>query len=103
MFLFRLALGLGMTVAELEQRMGSSELQEWMLFWRAEPWGPYRDNIHAGLIASILANIHRKKSAPAVTYQEFMLVDPVDHKNKKTRETLAWMKAVARRKNRNGG
>lgn len=37
--MFRLALGLGMTVSELEERMTYSELVEWIAFYRMEPWG----------------------------------------------------------------
>jgi len=91
-----------MTVSELEQRMGASELSEWMLFWSTDPWGSYRDNIHAGLIAATLANIHRKKSAPAVSFTDFMLTDSDSHRKKKTNETIAWMRAVAKRRDNNG-
>ena len=79
--------------------MGSSELSEWMKFWSVEPWGPYRDNIHAGLIAATIANVYRKKNTPALTYEDFMLLDKEDHKKRETLKTLNWMKSVARRKN----
>ena len=79
--------------------MGSSELYEWMQFWQMEPWGPYRDNIHAGLIAATVANVYRKKNTQALTHEDFMLVDPAEHKRRQTQKTLNWMKAVARRKN----
>ena len=44
----------------------------------------------------------QRREAFAVWLQKFV-VGLGPNKNKKTRETLAWMKAVARRKNRNGG
>lgn len=87
-----------MTVAELEQRMGASELAEWKAFWSTEPWGPYRDNIHSGLIAATLANIYRKKNTQALTFEDFMLTDPEEYKRRKTLETYKWMKSVAKRK-----
>jgi len=96
-FLFRLALALGKSIREVEA-LGASELEEWMLFWKMDPWGSYRDNIHAGLIAATLANIHRSKNSRAITHEDFMLVDHSDYQKKKTRETLTWMKAVAKRK-----
>jgi hypothetical protein len=95
-------LGLGRTVAELENSLGSSELVEWQRFWAREPWGAYRDNIHAGLIASTLANAFRGKGGKAITYQDFMLVDRADHKQKKTKEFLGWLGKVAQKKKNYG-
>ena len=57
-FKFRLALALGRTVAELEETISSDELTQWIAFYNMEPFGSERDNIHAGIIASTLANIH---------------------------------------------
>ena len=91
-------MGLGRTVAELEHSLGSSELIEWQRFWAREPWGAHRDNIHAGLIASTLANAFRGKGSKAITYQDFMLVDRSEHKQKKTKEFLSWINRVAKKK-----
>ena len=44
-----------MTVAELGRRVSSSELMEWAAFYRLEPFGPARDNMHAGLICATVA------------------------------------------------
>jgi hypothetical protein len=43
--MFALAGHLGMTVAELGERMSSSELSEWIAMLGIEPWGPYRLDI----------------------------------------------------------
>ena len=51
----RLALALGRTVAELSATMGSSELSDWIDYYKLEPWGAWRDNYHAALIASMHA------------------------------------------------
>ncbi len=82
--------------------MGASELREWQMFWAREPWGSYRDNLHTGVLASLIVNALRAKGTKAVTYQDFMLVDKDDHRKKKTGETVAWLKAVATPKNKNG-
>lgn len=51
-----------MTVDELLERVDSRELSEWMAFERLEgPIGPWRRDFHAGMVASVLANIHRDK------------------------------------------
>ena len=51
----RLALALGRTVAELGVTMSSSELSDWIDYYKIEPWGAWRDNYHAALIASMHA------------------------------------------------
>lgn len=86
-----------MTVGELELRMPASELAEWAEFYRSEPFGVQRDNIHAGLIAATIANVHRKKNAKPLTFEQFMLVDPTEHRRRKSKETLATMKALAKK------
>lgn len=96
MFLFRLALALGKSVREVEE-FGASELGEWESYWRQEPWGPYRDNLHAGLICSVLANIHRRSGSPEITYEDFMLKDKDQHKQLETRRALAWFRGVAKK------
>ena len=57
--MFRLALALGMTVAELGQRMPSAELTEWMAFFSLEPWGTEVEDWRAALVASVIANVNR--------------------------------------------
>lgn len=49
--MFALAATLGMTVRELEDRMGSAELSEWLALLRVEPWGPYRSDLSAAIVA----------------------------------------------------
>jgi hypothetical protein len=80
------------------EQLGAGEIAEWRTYWSHEPWGSYRDNIHSALICSILANVHRKKGTPEITYEQFMLKDRREHLQDETRKTLAWLRAVARRK-----
>lgn len=72
------------------------ELAEWEAFWQAEPWGAYRDNIHTGLICSILANVNRRKGSPELTYEDFMLVDKEQQKRLETDRALAWFRSMKR-------
>jgi hypothetical protein len=74
--------------------MGASELREWMAFYQMEPWGPGRDNIHAGIIASVIANVFGGKAK----WQDFMLTSQEDHRKAKSQGFLAWLKAVAVKK-----
>lgn len=77
--------------------MGASELAEWVKFWKMEPWGAYRDNIHAGFIAATIANVNRKPNTKPITHEVFMLTDRSDYSKRKTKETLSWMKAVGKK------
>jgi hypothetical protein len=43
--MFALAGHLGMTVAELGDRLTSCELSEWIALLAVEPWGPYRQDL----------------------------------------------------------
>lgn len=64
---------LKMTVAELSQKLSSAELTYWIEHYRMEPFGQMRDNLHAGLIASTIANSNRRKGSAPITPDDFML------------------------------
>lgn len=65
-----------MTVSRLERELPYRELVEWMEEYRRDPWGTWRDNAHAALIASIMANAFRGKDMRPFSYEDFMLLDP---------------------------
>lgn len=45
-----------MTVGEMLARVTSAELTEWMAFDAIEPFGEFRADLRAGIIASVTAN-----------------------------------------------
>ena len=47
-----------------------------MEYERLEPFGAPRDNYHAAIIATILANAYRDPKRPTVKMTEFFYVDP---------------------------
>jgi hypothetical protein len=57
---------------------------EWREFYLMQPFGPWRDNMHAALIASTLANSNRPKGSAPITLDVFMYRDADD--------TIAWRK-----------
>lgn len=87
-------------MAELEQTLGAGELVEWVEYYRVEPWGQWRDNAHAGMIASVIANVHRTRAGKAYTIKDFMLTDGATQRQTRTRASLDWMKSVAKRKDK---
>ena len=82
-------------MAELEVSLGSAELSEWIAFYELEPFGPRRDNYHAGMISSVLANIHRAKGAKAISPSDFMLEDPGMRAKQRTQTTITHLLHVA--------
>ena len=86
---------MGRTVAELELSLGSAELSEWIAFYELEPFGPRRDNYHAGMIAAMIANSNRAKGAKAVSPSDFMLEDPATGAKKRTQTAISHLLHVA--------
>lgn len=52
--------------------MSSAEFTEWMAYYQLEPFGQERDNWHAAVIASTMANVMRTKGR-GVDVDDFML------------------------------
>lgn len=50
--------------------MPSSEFSSWLVYFAEEPFGTVRDNYHAGIVASTMANCHSKRAFSA---DDFML------------------------------
>ncbi len=61
-----------MTLADLEHRMSAAELDEWALFARLEPFGDWRADLRAGIVASTIYNMNRGRDAPAKSPDDFM-------------------------------
>lgn len=85
-------------VCEIERDMPSSEFTEWKAYYRLEPFGPERDNLHSGMIASILANVYRKKGAKAFTTDDFMYRDRGTRGEVETRGFLSGLRRLAKPK-----
>jgi hypothetical protein len=67
--------------------MPISEFRECMLFEQIEPFGERRQDYRIGILAALLANIHRKKDAQPFKPQDFMLPwDPVPPPREQTVE-----------------
>lgn len=62
-----------MTVAELSRRMSGREFLDWQTYYVIEPFGQWRDDYHAGMISSIVANVNRKAGSKPYSPEDFML------------------------------
>jgi len=81
---------MGCTVKELLQKCDSLELAEWAAYNSLEPIGGKRGDLHAGIIASTIANVNRGKNTKAFSPADFMLVD----REEKEEQTEDEMKAL---------
>lgn len=61
-----------MTVAELEDRISVAELHRWAAFEADEPFLSTRVDLAGGIVASVLANVNRGRSAAPFSAMDFM-------------------------------
>lgn len=77
LFAHRLALALGIPdVDGMLARMSARQFAEWEAYYAQEPWGELRADLRAGIVASTLANVHRRARTPAFSPQDFMPYAP---------------------------
>lgn len=94
-FKFRLALALGCTVSELENRLQASELDEWYAFWSLEPWGEVRADYRAGLMCATVLNSQRVKGKLFEAKDFFDLYDAGKRTKQTGQQMLNFMKQFA--------
>jgi len=99
--MFRLALALGCSVREVEL-MSAAEFDEWGNYYAVEPFGAARDNLHAGIVASVIANAARamsggKKSDPFKP-TDFLLQTADERQKRSLAAGVAKLRGMAKRK-----
>ena len=52
--------------------MSASEFYEWSVFAEIEPFGEWRADLRAGIVASTFASAHRRKGSRQPTPKDFM-------------------------------
>lgn len=80
---------------KLADEIDSATFSYWLAYSELNPFGQSRDNIHAGMIASMIANVNRKKGSPAISAADFLLVDAQTQKDQKQKDFIAFLGAVA--------
>lgn len=74
-------------------------MQDWAEYWTLEPWGAMRDNLHTGIVASLLYNVNRGSAEPRQP-QDFMITDADSKKETALQQFVARLRAVAKPKKR---
>lgn len=75
--------------------MSHKEFTGWKAFYAVEPFGVRRDNLHAALIASTVANCHSKKTYKA---DDFMLKDEEERRKQATTTFITGLRALSKKK-----
>jgi hypothetical protein len=75
--------------------MGASEFDEWARYYAAEPFGSVRDNLHAGIIASVVVNALRKKGRPLITPSDFVLMSVAERRQQSLVDGIARLRSLA--------
>lgn len=65
-----------MPVAEVLLRFSSAEITEWMAYDRIDPFGGFRGDVQAAVIASTIANVHRGRNSPVRKIEDFLPFQP---------------------------
>lgn len=69
-------------------------MAEWIAYAEVEPFGDRLDWLRTGVLASLWANMNRKKGTPAFKPEDFMPDSPEKRIVKKRKQTPAEMKAL---------
>lgn len=71
----------------------------WQRYWEEEPWGPYRDNLHAALIAKEVRRPQLRKGA-TTKLDDFMISNPRARQADAARGLIEFLKMVSEKKAR---
>jgi hypothetical protein len=85
---------LGRSIGEVLQ-LPHRELEDWGLYWKEEPWGAYRDNMHAALIIANLLRPHMEDPAKPIDLAAFMFENPEDRRERERARTALQLRARA--------
>jgi hypothetical protein len=77
-----------MSIARMRSTLSQREFMRWRKYWEFEPWGPWRDNMHAALIARSVLQPHVKKGSK-ISLDDFMLMLPDLRRQKDQKEASA--------------
>lgn len=78
------------------ESISSTQLQEWFDYYRLEPFGVDRDNLHTGIIASTIANCNRTSESDKIFTPEDFLLTPQN--NNHQTEKQSWQQMLTHAK-----
>jgi len=75
--------------------MTAAECDEWAEFASVEPFGSIRDNLHAGIIASLIINVLRGKNSRMVSPTDFLLVTSSERQRRSLSDGIKRLRVLA--------
>ncbi len=97
--LCRISLLLGRPPSEVEA-LPVTDLTLLAAYWADEPWGPWRDNVHAAIVAAAVINSSNPPPKRPVNYTRFMLRPRKAGQAENRGSLLSALRLMARRKPR---
>lgn len=70
------------------------EYLNWLKYWEDEPWGPYRDNLHAAMIAREVQRPQLRKGTKS-KLDDFMVTNPEKRQRAATGNLVDFLKLIA--------
>jgi hypothetical protein len=61
-----------MSVKRCQQEVDAREFEAWLAYSQLEPWDETRADLRAGIIANVMANVHRGKETEPFSLSDFM-------------------------------
>jgi len=65
-----------------------------MEYEQIEPWGAWRDNWHAALLASMFGNAFRDPKRPPMKMRDFFYQDPITAQKRADQEMLSNLRVL---------
>ena len=66
----------------------------WQRFWDVEPWGPWRDNLHAAIIAREIRRGQSRRGA-RIGIEPFMVKSPTTRRKESEQNLFTLLQTVA--------
>lgn len=86
-------------IEEMKRSMSQRSYLGWRRYWDEEPWGPWRDNLHAALIAREVKRPYLPKGTKS-KLDDFMVVNPAVRQSEGTSNLVDLLKVMAVKKQR---
>lgn len=97
-FDYRLASLLGWTdPEEMKRSMTQRAYLGWQRYWDDEPWGPYRDNMHAAIIAREVRRPYMRRGT-TTKIADFLIVNPLRRQREATGKFVDFLKMIAKKR-----
>ena len=92
--MMQLALDMGATLSELNERMTSQEFTLWIAHHNNQPRGVERDNYHHAMMLAMYANAHAAKGK-TFEVQDFMYENQESKIERQNKQFMATMRALS--------